>query len=526
MLLDTTERRAAEGLVAPLAALGWTPAIAEKPAAVPETAAAGTPVVVVADREDLDEPDWLVPLTERHPVLWAGETTDGTHVGPLLNSPDDVRRYFEATTTWWSDRAVRELGFTSRPLPLMTGPVRATAVASAVDSLLKRPESDRVFLLDGDRTARLWTAARHEPVPVDHLRGEQSWAKGLIRDLRVFDADSPRRRVRLATCRTLAGGVVAELESASGKGVDDEEAVTRAVGEAIERFAAWSANDLPRAPADGTRRRRLQDFHPYGGPYEAHLVDGSPPPDYVRGLSLVDGGPVDVPLALVAFPHIPGSNDRPRPTLGTTTGLAVHPERDEAVARALREVLERASLYPNFLWQRPAIRLPCTDPATRLLVYPDTSVPVVHAFIIADDRSVSMASRGSGSGLTWDQAAAAAVEEAEQIMSQMRREPPEHMGVAFREWADPTVVERVRAYVDAHPERVPPDIEHESVSAQIRAVVARSAEIVVVELPCPVRGWTAVRVLVPGTTVHRFTSRSVAGRQLAGAPWSAGLPGG
>ncbi|MEV1121254.1 YcaO-like family protein [Actinosynnema sp. NPDC049800] len=524
VLLDNTGRGAAADLVAPLTARGWSATVVDAPSAVADAVDAGTPVVVVADREDMAEPDWLSALVERHPVLWSGESVDGTHVGPVLASRDDVRRYFEATTTWWSDRALRDLGFTSRPLPLLTGPARADAVAAATDSLLRDRVPDRVVLLDGGRIAQLWTAVRRGPLAAEGLRAEQSWAKGLMKDLRVFAGGSPERPVRLSTCRTPAGGVVPELESASGKGATDEEAVTRAVGEAIERFAAWNANQLPKACADGTRRLRLEDFHPYGTAYDEYLAAGRPPVDHVRGLSLVDGEPVDVPLALVAFPYIPGPGDRPRPTWGTTTGLAVHPVREEAVARALREVLERASLYPNFLWQRPAIRLPDPDPATRLLVYPDTLVPVVHAFVV--DHGAARAARGSGSGLTWTQAIAAAVEEAEQIMSQVRRDPPDHMGAAFRDWADPAVVERVWAYVDAHPEERPPDVEHRSAAEQVRAVAVRSAEVVVVDLPCAVRGWTAVRVLVPGATAHRFASPSAAGDRLTGAPWHAGLPGG
>jgi ribosomal protein S12 methylthiotransferase accessory factor YcaO len=494
------------------------------------------PQMLLADTE----PDPLAWKTKwKVPILWSGECHDGTFVGPLISNQAELDEYAEATCTYFGDRALRDLGVTTRPLPLLTDPLRVQTTAAAIVRLLAGCRRGEVILVDDQRPVCLWTSVRYRKVPADRAENEQAWSLGFVRDLAVEQVAG----IHLASCRSPAGRVPAELEGNSGKARVVADAKIRAISESAERVAAWLANAaLPAAVAQPAERLPLEFFHPYGPIWDANPHRSHRQVEYVRGESLTHEREVLVPKALVTFPYEPGPGFE-RPTWGVTSGLACHPEPAEAIIRALREVLERDCLYPNFLHQRPATRLVheavdaavCglldASPTMSLTVLRyDCTVPIAHAFAVTQSAAGPMLGRGCGSGLSWREAIERAVEEAIQVHTEALRARQLHMGSAFREWRRPEVAARVLGYLSAQPPgNCPPWLESASAAEQLTDVVAdlraAGSEVVLVRLPCPIEGWHAVRVLVRGATTSQWASDSEGGRKLRLAPWQFGIPG-
>jgi len=547
ILVDRTLRGAASQLRPLLQQHGWSVAIVQSTDdELLSAAVRGIPAMVVTDREDMDPPRWLAALVEHHPVIWVGECDEGTHVGPLLNHEHDIDQYYEATTKWCSDRKLRELGFRERPVPLITDPDRTARVAAATHLLLcslkgtggQVAVSDGyLHLIDQARPVKLWTDTVARPVPTRLLRAEQAWSKGLLRDLHIVTGRSTG--VKLAACRISTGAMLPELESVSGKGLTQDLAMTRAIGEAVERFGAWRANDLPVSrlgPHD--RMVPLTAFHPFGPLYDRYLETGAPEVRYVRGLSLTTGETVHVPLVLTAFPFAAPS-DECRPSWGVTTGLAAHTDRKTAILRGLREILESDSLYSNFFWQRRGrrlslptkVRIVIEEPHRKwfLVSYERYPLPIVQAFTFEQSEQGWIGARGSGSNLSWEDAAVNSVEEAEQVMAQVRRGAPNHMGTGFSNWATPAVCEHAISYLERQPYASEVGPEHTTARQQFDSILewlaAERREAIVVDLPCPVAGWSVVRVLITGAVLHGHASSSAGGRRLVGAPWQFRLPG-
>ncbi|MFF8021492.1 YcaO-like family protein [Streptomyces sp. NPDC007896] len=492
-----------------------------------------TPVLVLADREPVTPSAWIRELLRSRPVLWAGECSDGTHVGPLFTEEAQLDDYLEATSVWASDRLLGDMGMRERPLPLLSGvPERPRDLARTVAAVLGGGRSDGAVLVDGMREVALWTGLRTQPRPPEDLLGELNWAKGLVKDL-VTEPMSGDVGIQVVTCRTPCGVGTAEFESNSGKGATVRKATERALGETAERFAAWQAN-AAHGPRCHPRRYGLEDFHAFGELYEAHRCEGSPDIEWTTAVSLVSGDPYDVPACLVAFPYLPSAGHT-RPSKGDTSGLASYPGRDQAVLRGLREVLERDSLYPNFMHQRPGTLLRTEpggvfdDKQTFCVVYPDAPVPLVHAFVVDSSKTdTPIAARGTGSGLTWQEARERALEEARQLLAQSHRGRELALADAFDAWCRPDVTSQLLDYLEHLPEGDPTGPESGSASEQLASLVetlgAAGQDVLVAELPNPVRGWTAVRVLVPGATTNQWASASAGGRKLRGAVWTHGIP--
>jgi len=490
--------------------------------------------------------DVLTSLLRYGTVVWSGECKEGTHVGPLLQDAADVARYDRATREWCFSHSLDRLGFAEawpNALPAH-GP---RDVAEAILAVLTLPRGRCLMVGAPDAPQALWTVRALPHQQSSEVLREQTWPKGLISDMRVRPAeDFPT--VYIGQCRTPVGGLVPDLESNSGKGLSFERAETSTIGEAIERFAAWDSNAMIRvAPPKGVPEYPLKEFHPWGPPWEEYIAAGMPPVRLTVARSLCDGSAVAVPACLVPFPFLPPSGEL-RYTYNDTSGLACHPNYDVAVLRASLELVERHNLYTNLLHERDGLRL---DPARIeginwrvrdlldavqargrlwLLIYPHDALraPVVHAFWRPDhDRYVA---RGSGSGLTLANAVEGALTELVQVNEQFRAGPPNRLGRGHIDWASPQAVAYLSQYFDSQPvgDPVPPEVIALPTESAIEELSRRfnecGSQLLVISLPCPVPGWSVVRVLAPAIVTNQAASECDAGRLLSGSTLPYAIP--
>ncbi|UCM88673.1 YcaO-like family protein [Streptomyces marincola] len=494
-------------------------------------------VVVAAHRRDAAR-DAVPPVRDGR-VLHVGEAFEGTYItGPGRGTAPGSDTGDGFAARWAFETRLASLGLTDRPVPLLFR-IREdpAAVVRAIMTAMALPPSGAVLVATG-RTVRFCTPDAVGSTPLRDVPRTQAWTFGMARGFGVGPGSVPGSYI--ATCRTPAGGQD-HLEGNSGKGPTEEAATTGAVGEALERYAAYEANwSLP--PSRGPARRiDLADLHPYGDAWERRVAAGAaagPPVAFVDGAGLADGAAVAVPRALVAFPYV-GAD---RPTDGTTTGLAAGPDLAAASLRGLREVLERHSLYGSFAHLRPGYRL---DPAASLdrlgltgafkgevwaVHWPHEGyvLPDVHAF--HHDPEEGLLVRASGSGLTFDEAMDSALAELCQVHFEgvRARRAGAPAGPAHAAWARRPVVGRARRYLDALPAAAAPPVPYTDPRAQFDHLVSRLADRgtgpVVVRLPLRGPDWTVVRVLVPGATTATAPSDSRGGRRLADAPWTHGIP--
>nr|WP_319383846.1 YcaO-like family protein [uncultured Roseibium sp.] len=128
-----------------------------------------------------------------------------------------------------------------------------------------------------------------------------------------------------------------------GKGLVMAEAAVSAIVEALETAAAETVTPDAAPPVSPDAV-----YGPDAGSKLAHhlLPDlpegwtGTPLP-FLTGTDLVTGEPVCVPVALVSTDFTPGSPHAASPFIRTTTGLGGGATREEALAQALLETLER-----------------------------------------------------------------------------------------------------------------------------------------------------------------------------------------
>lgn len=505
---------------------------------------------------------WFVPLSPVEPrlhladvvmalqphgtVVWSGECKAGTHVGPLLRDAADIADYDRATGEWYFARSLERLGF-AEVWPNALPAHDPKEVADAIVALLTLPPGHCLMVGKADAPRALWTArALPQRHSAEFLR-EQTWPKGLISDLCVRPADD-FPAVHIGRCRTPAGGLVPDLESNSGKGLSFEQAETSTVGEAIERFTAWDANAMMRvAPPNDLPSYRLEEFHPWGPAWEEYIAAGTPPVRLTVARSVADGSTVAVPACLVPFPYLPPRGEL-RCTYNDTSGLACHPAYDVAVLRASLELVERHNLYTNLLHERDGV---CLEPAEIdgistpvqgllnaiqargrlwLLTYPHDALraPVVHAFW-RPDHGLYVA-RGSGSGLALANAVEGALTELVQVNEQFRAGPPHRLGRGHIDWASPSVVIHLSGYLDRQPvgEQLPPEVVALPAASAIdqlsRRFVQHGSRLLAVSLPCPVEGWSVVRVLAPTVVTNQVASACDAGRLLSGSTLPYAIP--
>jgi ribosomal protein S12 methylthiotransferase accessory factor len=135
----------------------------------------------------------------------------------------------------------------------------------------------------------------------------------------------------LATnCDTTAFSDATAGEQAAGVDTDWNRAYVKAVGEALERYAAATYRE--RSFADEPDARAV----PPGRFVRPEDADPEPAVSWHPGMDLLVDGPVSLPAELVRFPP---PAERVRPAI--TTGLGLGSSTDEAALSGLYEVLER-----------------------------------------------------------------------------------------------------------------------------------------------------------------------------------------
>lgn len=493
----------------------------------------GAVLVVAQPTEDLAMNLAFDAIARDFTVLWSGETTAGVHVGPLFRSATDIENYQTASFGHAFARELQRLGFASAwPCSLLQTVARdPEPVAHAIIHLLDRALDDPFLCYDveGGRMVRTWSAACTLAIDPGAI-AEQCWDKGLFRRLEVRPIDDVPV-VYVATCRTPPSGV-AYLETNSGKGLSAERAARGAIGEAVERFAAWRANDMLQAQTLPHQQLTLSAFHPFGGHHGASttLLPMTAAHDVRTGERIA------VPTCLVPFPYVHAG---PAPTISSTIGLAVHPVRDDAVVAAALELIERddfltgltedgvAEAFENLAMVSPeagrlmeAVQRAGLD--ITVIRYRATMPHVVHA--VLHDPTLNGVSFGSGSGAAQlADAVERAVTEALQVREQLRRvalEPVECRGRYddCSEWLAPAFVDAVlRHAATAVPVPIPFDAGADvgtALDVVVKHIERLGSRLLVVDLPSPVRGWHAVRALAPGLCLHPHRSDSAGGRRL------------
>jgi ribosomal protein S12 methylthiotransferase accessory factor YcaO len=497
-------------------------------------------VIMAAHRAAVRHRPATLPVGGR--VLDIGESFEGTYIAGAETASTDgatpaaiADHWSPGSARWAFEARLDALGFTERPVPfryrLQTDPV---GLARAIRTATGLGPGTAVLTVD-QRTVAFATPDAVRSTSFNGVPRAQAWTFGMARGLEARPGSIVGSYV--ATCRTPAGGQD-HLEGNSGKGITPEAAITGAVGEALERFAAYEANwSLPPA-RDALQRIDIADLHPYGAAWERQRRAAAAPVACVEGFRLADGAIVAVPKALVTFPYL-GAD---RPTDGITTGLAAAPDSDSAVLRGLREVLERDNLYNAFTEMRPGLRLDLTEVLGQLgldsafrgdvwaVHWPHDGyvLPDVHAF--HHDPHTGVLVRASGSGVSFQEAAEDALTELCQVHFEAVRAGAagEATSPAHAEWARPSVIDKARRYLDAQCHGDPLAVPYSDDTAQLDYLVRRLVDLgtgpIGVRLPLRGPDWTVVRVLVPGATTSPYASQSRGGRRLLNPHWSHGIP--
>lgn len=370
-----------------------------------------------------------------------------------------------------------------------------------------------------------------------------------------------------AHARALVGSPVAH--GGGGSGARAEEARAAAVGEAVERYSASyadpgelvvaSARELGPAAVDPARFALFtqKQYARPGFPYVP--FDRDTRLAWVGGRSLPDGRPAWLPAQLV---HLVSYRDEPRIARATSSGLACHGDRDEAVLRALLEVVERDAFmitwnarlsWPRLDWSgnaeletfvharvRPtgldvrAIDLgafwdvPCALGVARSTVPGDAPLGVGAAAGATVERAVEKALDEAVRVRTWAHALRVHAARSSDVI----RDFDDHV----RFYADPVNAPRA-AFLDASEDsRATGDVPAlpGAPAATIAAICARldrhSASAYVVDVTSPdVRdaGLTVVRVIAPELCALdvEHDARMLGGRRLYEEPQRLGLAG-
>jgi ribosomal protein S12 methylthiotransferase accessory factor YcaO len=487
-------------------------------------------------------------LIDRAQIIWVGETLEGAHIGPLLCSAEEVAGYFKATQIWYFSQTLLDAGFTeywpsSLYSNLKTSPLKvAQAILQIVTS-----EQGTCFLLSENKTVSLWTGLLRHSITEDAFFKTQFWSKGLIRNFTVMELDSIPEAY-ITTCRTPCGSRES-LEGNSGKGENIRKATYTLVGEAVERFSAWHANHCfqqgsTTTPPESSIVYDIQQFHPFGPAWESYLIDPKPAlPLYPVRDELNPGPPSFVPECLIPFPYQP---NRPEYTVtrSSTSGLAAHSDYKRAVIKGALELLERHDFYPNFMFQILGYVLDCSKLPSYLteewshlirllkrlkakginywfvLYYPQSTIPIVHCFL--QDQHAVLLSRGTGSGYTLLEAVMGSLLEALQIREQLLKTLKNNPNPPEDSWIHPSVIASVLNYLNrCHvlpiqdysglSLKYTDDLLFEEIKKTLREL---NKPLLVADLPCPIQGWTVVRVLIPGFTTHQDVSHSEGGKSL------------
>jgi ribosomal protein S12 methylthiotransferase accessory factor len=304
---------------------------------------------------------------------------------------------------------------------------------------------------------------------------------------------------------------------AAGVSADWNEAYVKAVGEALERYAAgvYRAGEFTHATRDD-----LDDAvspTAFVTPEDAPVAGPETELPWVPGQHLGTGRPTHLPAEFV---HFPPPEERFRPSI--TTGLGLGNSTVGALRSGLREVVERDATMLAWYSSYDPLRLDVSDEGyadltrrargedltvTPLLVTQDVDVPVVAVAVHRETEWPKFAA-GSAAGLDAEAAARRALAEALQNWMELRGMGPEgaaDASGAIAQYADfPPAARRfvdVAATVPAA--EVGPDPVPEG-EAALDALVERAADagvetyaVRVTTRDLAALGFEAVRVLAP-----------------------------
>ncbi|MGW9405836.1 YcaO-like family protein [Arthrobacter sp. NPDC055585] len=490
----------------------------------------GTPIFVLHHHESRFLDEDLTKALENHKIIWCFDSIIGTAVGPLIETIDEFDCYVKSTSAFVEDIFLDNLFPQARPCSIGGSQAPPLRIAEAISLFLRKADNGLVYVIGSQGLSRKRLVHSLLRFPArSSARDELESPFGVCRSINHEVISSPLGDLYVSSCKSPAGAVHATLEGNSGKAFTGYNAAVTMFGESVERTAAYFANQLPSSPKLSSDVG-LESFAPFGAQWDRRSTHADED-ERVVALELATGGQTSIPKVLAAYPYEPPPGIL-RPTRGDTTGFAAYPNRVGSVLRGLREVLERDSLYTNFLHQRRGFRLApeyAGDYIIERIWYGDCPFPAIHAFVFARDGVLPLVGRGSGSGLTWDEASLGATVECFQILEQMRRGAPDHEGSAYVSWRNQRVQRRLESYIHSMP-LTNPSLKFESTSddeqldSLIRSLSRAGERILVVALPSPVIDLVAVRVLVPGRVTNVHSTAGLGGERLVDIKWKEGFP--
>ncbi len=165
---------------------------------------------------------------------------------------------------------------------------------------------------------------------------------------------------------------------AGGAGVELDDAINRAMGELVERYASLAYDGAARVVSShkalAGRGHRVVPFEALAlftgeqlatpGFRYATLTEDTPI-GWLEGTDLMDGSPVHVPGEVVSFGYVPGRDEVPRCFYPTSSGCACSTSAEGAVLAGLLELIERDAIMIRW-YARLAPPLLDLDPADLL----------------------------------------------------------------------------------------------------------------------------------------------------------------
>ncbi|WP_458205461.1 YcaO-like family protein [Haladaptatus sp. NG-SE-30] len=278
-----------------------------------------------------------------------------------------------------------------------------------------------------DRTLGIGHRERSLEDAVAHAEGALDDRVGIVRSLGEV-ASFPVPYYLAETCDTTGFSDARAAEKAAGVSAEWNEALMKALGEAIERYCAG----IYRESSFGVARP--SDLTDAVSPAEFVRPTGWPDPGneelaWVPGRDLATGDPVHLPAEFVHFPP-PAAQFKPP----ITTGLGLGNSTAEALLSGLYEVIERDATMLAWYATFEPLGLAIDDSGfetlvkraraesldvTALLVTQDVDVPVVAVAVHREDEWPKFA-LGSGADLDPDAAARSALAEALQNWTELK----------------------------------------------------------------------------------------------------------
>lgn len=497
-------------------------------------------------------------LMDETQIIWVGETTEGPHIGPIIQTYQDLEKYHVATKTWHFSQKLIEFGFkdfwpSSIYLSLISDPQK---IANAILEIINAsPET--CFLVEENRKTCLWTTLTEKKVSESTFFDTQFWSKGLIRNFKMDHFDSINEGY-ISKCRTPCKGID-YLEGNSGKGIDKNSALYSLVGESIERFSAWQSNrEISKHNKLRERNKQnyydISQFHPFGPKWSEYLTSEKIAlPLYEVKDEISPNRICLVPECLIPFPYEAPASQYDV-TTSSTGGLAVHSDYKKAVINGALELFERDDLYSSFLFQKAGFALDFSNISAQLktamhdfilllnclknnqlyywcVVYSlKSTLPMVHFFI--HDKKNHFFSRGTGSGYTLVEAIKKALIEGLQIRQQFLNNSRDQGCAIYDNWRKPNVVDQIRTYLERfyklpffehplHDIKYNPSLLLEEIKKNLKA---KKKPLLIANLPCSIEEWFAVRVLIPGFTTHQYPSESAGGKKIINPIFTYGVP--